>query len=154
MKYAVIKIGNRQFTVKEGEVFQVEKQTEPLDYSVVAYSDGKNLLVSTADLKDIKVGLTISADKRDRKVLVGKFKAKSRYRKMKGHRQDISLVKVSKIGTKDEVAAHQETVTAKVKTEKSEKKPVAKKVTQEKSVSKTNSKTVKKTSKKLAKDEK
>lgn len=151
MKYAIIKIGNRQFTVKEGEVFQVEKQSEPLNFSIVAFSDGKTLMVDPADLKDVKVGLKITGDKRERKIIVGKFKAKSRYRKMRGHRQDLSLIKVSNILAKGEEAKAE---VEEAKAEKPVKKTVAKKEVKTKAKVAPKAKTVKKTSKKLVKDEK
>ena len=97
MKYAIIAFGGKQLKVSEGDTFDIEKQGELIP-SVLAYSDGKKLEVGTPVLSDMTVKLSKVEDKRDKKVRVARFKSKSRYHKVRGHRQPISVVKVEKIG--------------------------------------------------------
>ena len=81
------------------------------------YCDGKDIEIGTPVLVDYEVKLKKVEDRRDRKIRVGRFKSKSRYRKVKGHKQPISIFEVEKVGKKG------------AKTEKKvEKKPVEKKV--------------------------
>lgn len=95
-KYAVIKLGGKQLKVSEGDVFEIERQKK-LNIDVLMYSDGKSVKVGTPVLKDISVTANILEDKLDKRVIVARYKSKSRYRKRKGHRQPISVVKISKI---------------------------------------------------------
>jgi len=97
MKYAIIAFGGKQLKVSEGDTFNIEEQGE-LSSSVLAYSDGEKLEVGTPVLSDMTVKLSKVEDKKDKKVRVVRFKSKSRYHKVKGHRQPISVVKVEKIG--------------------------------------------------------
>jgi large subunit ribosomal protein L21 len=105
-KYIVLKIGTRQYTVKENEVFEVERQEKPFKADVLFYSDGAKTLIGDPVVKEVTVKLSAVAEKRDRKIRVNRFKSKSRYRTGKGHRQHLSILKVEKIsmaGEKEEV---------------------------------------------------
>jgi len=149
-KYAVIKFGSRQYTVCENDVFEVERQGKPLKAEVLFYSDGDKNLLGEPILKNVIVKMTLLDEKRTRKIVVGRFKSKSRYKKKRGHRQEVSVIRIDRIalaGEKEEVTENKEPIkiikevkTAKV--EKKEKKIVAKIAKKE---------VVKKTSKKLVK---
>lgn len=119
-KYAIIKLGGKQYKVVEGAKLQVERQ-DSLSVDVLAYSDGKTLQVGTPSLSDITVNASILEDKRGKKVEVRRFKSKSRYRKVKGHKQPLSVVEISSILAKGEKAP-----------EKKETKSVAKSTTEAK----------------------
>jgi len=126
MKYAVAKIGGKQLKITEGETFKIEHQ-DALKFDVLVYSDGKDVILGTPFLKDITVKATLLGEEKSKKVRVGRFKAKSRYKKTKGHRQMMSVFKIdeiSKDGETKKVVAKVEKVE---KTEKTvEKKPVKK----------------------------
>ncbi|MFC1755934.1 50S ribosomal protein L21 [Patescibacteria group bacterium] len=126
MTYAVIRFGGRQFKVSEGDKFQTMRQYST-NNEVLMYSDGKELEIGTPTLENYEVKLNKLEDKRDKKIRVGRFKSKSRYRKVKGHKQPISVFEVEKIskkGSKAEKKVEKEVV---VKEEKKvEKKEVKK----------------------------
>lgn len=119
MEYAVIKINSKQYIVSENSRLKVDRVT--VDTPVQVLGAGTE---ETFDLDTKKaVVLEILEDKKDKKILVRRYKSKSRYRKEKGHRQPISLLRVSKItdtgeskiivGKKEEKPVEKEAKTAK-----------------------------------------
>lgn len=101
-KFAVIKLSGTQLKVYEGDEYEVNKlegkKGDTLDITdVLLYSDGKDTLIGNPLVKDIKVVLEITSQKKDKKVDVLKYKAKSRYRRSSGHRALISRVLVKEI---------------------------------------------------------
>lgn len=119
-KYAVIKLGGKQLKVSEGDIFEIERQKK-LNIDVLMYSDGQSIKIGTPVLKNISVTADILEDKLDKKVIVARYKSKSRYRKRKGHRQPISVVKIGKISE-----GAKKTAAKTVKTSKKVKKPTTK----------------------------
>jgi large subunit ribosomal protein L21 len=109
MKYAIIKLGGKQIMVSEGDTFEIERQNK-LDMDVLMYSDGKNVMVGTPELKNVKVKATLEDAGLGKKIRVARFRAKSRYRRIKGHRQPISKVSIESI---TKVVAKKEPITKK-----------------------------------------
>jgi large subunit ribosomal protein L21 len=139
-KYAVVKLGTRQYVVRENDVFEVERQGRPLKVDVLFYSDGNKNLVGEPVLKDVVVKMSVVSDKRDRKIVVGRFKSKSRYKKKKGHRQELSVMKVERIYMAGEKEEALETKSTEKKPTKVEVKKVVKKEAVIKEVAKKQSK--------------
>lgn len=101
--YAVIATGGKQYRVKENDTIKVEllegKEGDNVEIdSVLALSDGKTLKVGTPLLEKAKVSLTIMKNIRDKKVISFKKKRRKGFAVKKGHRQNLTVVKVSKIG--------------------------------------------------------
>lgn len=128
-KYAVIKLGSAQYTIRENDVFEVERQPKALTAEVLFYSDGENTTAGNLVLKDVLVKLSLVSEKRERKIMVGRFKSKSRYRKKRGSRQHLSVVKVDKISMAGEKKVE-------VEEKKIETKPVKAKAATTKAVKK------------------
>lgn len=84
MDIAVIKTGGKQYKVREGDILKVEKITD------------KKL-----EFKDIlngkKVTALVVSEGKLSKVRILKFRAKKRYKRIKGHRQTYSQIKIKKI---------------------------------------------------------
>jgi len=99
MTYAIIELAGRQFMVKEGDTLEVTRQSE-LACKTLFYKTETETKVGTPYLEDIVVDLEKIEDKKDAKVVVARYKSKSRYRRKKGHRQPISVIKVKSIGGK------------------------------------------------------
>lgn len=95
-KYAIIQLGGKQMMVTEGLTFEIDRQGD-LKPQVLLFSDGKNVAMGDPVVKDVVVKLTQVSEKMGDKVLVARYKSKSRYRKKKGHRQPLSVVKVESI---------------------------------------------------------
>ena len=96
MKYAVIELGGTQFKVTEGDTVKVSRMQEAV-CRVLLFKDDANFLVGSPYVDTCTVSLAKAADKADTKVVVARYKSKSRYRRKKGHRQPISLFKVDSI---------------------------------------------------------
>ncbi|MDR2437540.1 MAG: 50S ribosomal protein L21 [Endomicrobium sp.] len=101
--YAIIKIGGKQYKVEEGLNLVVEKLNEAevgqeivLDEVLLLSKDNK-AIIGKPLVEGAKVLATIVAQKRAPKVLVFKRKPKKGYKKLQGHRQYVTEIKVTKI---------------------------------------------------------
>jgi large subunit ribosomal protein L21 len=125
-KYAVIKLASKQFLVHEGDVLELERQKQPLDIKVLFYSDGDQSNIGEPELSGINIQASVVEEKLGKKVRVARFKSKSRYDKVRGHRQPISIIKIEKIFTgkkSEKIVVDEKKETSKKKSvEKTEKK--------------------------------
>jgi large subunit ribosomal protein L21 len=99
-KYAVVRIGGKQYKVEEGKEILVDKLVEPkkLEPEVLLFVDGEKVKVGKPILKDVKVSLKVVTElEKGEKVDVYKFKAKSRYKKHIGFRPQYTRLLVGKI---------------------------------------------------------
>lgn len=103
-KIAVIKTGGKQYKVSEGNKLDIEKLAGKEGDKVIldqvlliADEDGKSVEVGKPFLSGKKVEAKIEKQFKDDKVMVIKFKNKVRYRRKKGHRQNKTLIQISKI---------------------------------------------------------
>ena len=135
-KYAVIKLASKQYLVHEGDVIELERQEKPLKIEVLFYSDGQKTVIGEPEIKDISVKAEVVEEKLGKKVRVARFKKKSRYERVRGHRQPMSIVKIEKIGDGKFAKEEKEVKAEKVseKPEIKEKKTVAKAVETKKPV--------------------
>lgn len=135
-KYAVIKLGSKQFLVQEGDVIELERQEKPLKVDVLFYTDGQKTVIGEPDIKDISVKAEVVEEKLGKKVRVARFKKKSRYERVRGHRQPMSIVKIEKIGDGKSAKEEKEVKVEKVseKPEIKEKKTTSKAVEPKKSI--------------------
>lgn len=90
--YVVIQLGAKQFLVKEGDKIVAEKielkDGETLTVKEVLLSyDGTKTEIGEPYLTNASVELTSEGIIKGEKIRVAKFKAKSRYRRVMGHRQ-------------------------------------------------------------------
>lgn len=102
MKFAVIETGGKQYKVAEGDVLNVEKlkgSSETIVFDkVLLIDDGKDTMIGTPYLEGATVTASKIEDGRADKVTVIKYKSKVRYKKVQGHRQPFTKVKIEKIG--------------------------------------------------------
>jgi len=111
MKFAVIQTGGKQYKVSKDDVVSIEKMKPArLDShsgggeykvgdkvvfdKVLLVDDGKNTTIGTPFIVGADVNAEIVRIGRARKVLVLKYKQKSRYLKRNGHRQPFFKVKI------------------------------------------------------------
>ena len=98
--FAIISTGGKQYKVSENTVLTVNKLTGnagdkvTLD-EVLFASDGKDFSLGDPQIKGAKVDAEIVKQERDRKILVFKKKRRKNYRRMNGHRQEITFLKVT-----------------------------------------------------------
>jgi large subunit ribosomal protein L21 len=118
MRYAIISLGGKQYRVREGERLLVDR---------LPHEEGKTfhpdlLLVGgngSPDLAPKGVNVTVRVVRHvlGEKIRIGKYKAKSGYRKHTGYRSRLSQIEVESIGAKK--------APAKPKAEQAEEKPKA-----------------------------
>jgi large subunit ribosomal protein L21 len=101
-KYAVIQLLGKQHIVAEGDTLVVDKVSEEpkskLEITdVLLVADGKEVTIGQPMVAKAKVTLAVQETKRGDKLRVATYKAKSRSRKVKGHRQLQSTLLVEKI---------------------------------------------------------
>ena len=99
--YAVIETGSKQYSVRESDIVTVEKidkeKGETVTFKPLLYVNDDKALFGTPYLDGIKVLGTILEHKKDKKVIIFKYKHRDKYRLKKGHRQDITVVKITRI---------------------------------------------------------
>lgn len=152
MTYAVIRLGGRQFRVSEGDKIELERQSSP-EAEVLLYSDGRKVSVGNPVLKDHAVELVEIAEKRGKKIKVARFKSKSRYRRVKGHRQPLSVFEVKSVGEAKKTKKKSEKKTEEKKAKPTSSEKTKKTTTKKKTVNTKKSET-KKTKTKKAKTKK
>ena len=99
--YAIIKTGGKQYRVSEGDVIDVEKLAaeagDEVELPVLLLSDGKTTEVSPEKLEGKTVTAKVLDHHKDRKKIVFKFHKRKRYRRLKGHRQQLCAVEIVKL---------------------------------------------------------
>ena len=102
--FAIIETGGKQYKISEGDNIKIEKL--PGDHKngdkitfdkVLLLDDGKTTKIGTPYIENAKIEGVFEENGKSKKVTVVRFKAKSRYSKVKGHRQPYTKVKLSKI---------------------------------------------------------
>ncbi|CAO5675193.1 MAG: 50S ribosomal protein L21 [Holosporales bacterium] len=100
--FAVIKTGGKQYRVEENSLIRIEK-IDAREGTTVTLSD----VLMTGNEESIKIGLptvagatveaTVVRQMRDRKVLIFKKNRRHNYRRKRGHRQHLTVLRVTKI---------------------------------------------------------
>ena len=104
--FAVIKTGGKQYKVAEEDVVQIEKLNARTGSkiafdNVLMVGDSTTSTFGTPLVEGASVSGTVMEQGRDDKILVFKRKRRQGYRRLKGHRQHVTLVKITNIITKD-----------------------------------------------------
>ncbi|HEX7357574.1 MAG TPA: 50S ribosomal protein L21 [Ignavibacteriaceae bacterium] len=101
--FAVVDILGQQFKVAENTKYYVprlkdEPESEVTFDQVLLLSDGKETKIGSPVVKGAKVTAKVLSHLKDDKVLVFKKKRRKGYRKLNGHRQQLTRIEVTKIG--------------------------------------------------------
>lgn len=104
MTFVVIETGGKQYKVAAGDSIKIEKLSGDFKKGdvttfdkVLLQDDGTTTTVGAPYISGAKVQAEIVDISRHPKVEVVKYKAKSRYFKLRGHRQPYMKIKVAKI---------------------------------------------------------
>jgi len=100
--YAVIRAGGKQYRVAPGDVVKIEKTSnsgENIEFEVLAVSGEEGKIVKAADAK--VVGEIVGEGRAD-KILVFHFKRKKQYKKLNGHRQPFTQIRIAEISANGE----------------------------------------------------
>lgn len=99
---AVIKTGGKQYLVSPGQKLQIEKIAknvgETIEFNeVLLVNDKEATEIGTPSVSGAKVVAKITKQGKDDKVMVVKYKSKSRYSVTHGHRQHFTEVEIMSI---------------------------------------------------------
>lgn len=100
--YAVIKTGGKQYRVQKDDILEVEKlegkegDTISLGEILMLGNDGK-ATIGTPTVAGASVTAKVLGQKKGEKVIVFKKKRRQNYRRKNGHRQQITVVKITDI---------------------------------------------------------
>ena len=107
MSYAIIQTGGKQYKVKAGEILKIERledsklETKIEFKDILAYGDDKNIEVGSPTVEGAKVEADLLENGKNRTILIFKKRRRQNSRRKNGHRQQYSLVRISKIFSKD-----------------------------------------------------
>ena len=97
-----LQTGGKQYRVKPGDTIRVETvrgdegDTLTLEDIRMASVDG-NIIIGNPKVDGVSVTAEVVGKGKDKKVVVFKYKAKTRYRKKKGHRQQYTDLRITEI---------------------------------------------------------
>ena len=98
---AVVEIAKKQYLVEKGDSLEVERLKEKegkiVFDKVLLLADDKKTKVGTPYLEKARVEAQIEQEKKDKKIIVYKFKRRKKYRKKQGHRQIHTIIKITRI---------------------------------------------------------
>lgn len=96
--YAIVSTGGKQYKVAEGDIIDVEKlDAQPGDevqLDVLMFNDGQEVTVDASTLSDKKVTAEVLEQFKGEKQLVFKFKKRKRYHRTRGHRQNLTRIRI------------------------------------------------------------
>ena len=100
--YAIIRSGGKQYRVREGasilvERLEVEEGTDVTIDDVLLIEDGGAVRVGAPTVAGASVAATVAEHTRGRKVLVYKYKNKTRQRRLRGHKQAHTRLTITSI---------------------------------------------------------
>jgi len=100
--FAVIKTGGKQYKVAKDDVIVVEKLDveagKSIDIAeVLMLSDGGKVEIGAPMLAGAKVSAEVVEQTRGAKIIVFKKKRRKNYRRKKGHRQNLTVLKITAI---------------------------------------------------------
>ncbi len=144
--YAVIRAGGKQYRVAPGDVIRIEKlgTNGQVEFPVVALSSEDGQIGHQGDAR--VVGQVVEQG-RGAKVIVFHYKRKKQYKKLRGHRQAFTAVRITEIASNGQSfkapelpakeakpkkvrAVESETETLEAKASTAKKKPARKKTAQ------------------------
>lgn len=164
--FAVIKTGGKQYKVQEGDVLNVEKlnmekeKKVTFDKVLLIEDEGKTL-IGTPFVENALVRAEVIENFKDKKILVFKKKRRKQYRRTRGHRQELTKIKIEEIihgikaapgkksaevvkKEKEKVTPEKPVVVSEAKPEKPKSKAPSKKKAAAKTAAKTNKTPLKK----------
>ena len=101
--YAIVSTGGKQYKVAQDDVITVEKIDaevgSKVELPVLFLNDGKKIVTDPAKLAKAKVTAEILEQFKGEKQLVFKFKKRKNYKRTRGHRQNLTRVKIVSVGS-------------------------------------------------------
>lgn len=102
--FAVIETGGKQYLIKTGDTLKIEKNDAEVGKEIVfdkvlllAKEDGTDVKIGMPYLDGVSIAATVEEQGRGKKLRVVKFKRKVRYKRVIGHRQHFTKVKIKTV---------------------------------------------------------
>ena len=105
--YAIVQTGGKQYQVRPGDTIRVESlpqeagETVELEDVLMVSKDGE-VTLGNPTVSGAKVTAEVAEHGRAKKIVVFKYKAKTRYRRKQGHRQPYTELTVKDITASEE----------------------------------------------------
>ena len=142
--FAIVRTSGKQYKIAHDEVIKVNrmdvKEGDKVDLGpVLMVGDDNKTVVGAPEVKGATVKAVVLENKRDKKIIVFKKKRRQNYRRKHGHRQDLTVLRITEIkadgfsapakaaAPKKEAAPKAEKKAEAPKKEAATKKPAAKK---------------------------
>jgi large subunit ribosomal protein L21 len=104
MTYAIISLGGKQYRVREGERLRVERlalaEGKTFHPDVLLLGGDGEAQLGKDELKGAQVTAKVSAHVLGQKIVVGKHRRRTGYRRKNGHRSRLSEIEIQSIGKK------------------------------------------------------
>ena len=106
MSFAVIQTGGKQYKVSASEILKIErlndKEGNTVEFKNVLFlNDDKTTEIGNPSIQGAKVEATILKNIKNKTILVFKKRRRKNSRKKYGHRQPVSLIRITKIFSKN-----------------------------------------------------
>jgi large subunit ribosomal protein L21 len=100
--FAVVKSGGKQYRVEPGQLLKVDRLAGNVNDevrldNVLMVSGDDGITIGTPTVSGLAVRTTIMEQTKGEKIVVFKFKSKKRYRKTRGHRSQLTILKIEEI---------------------------------------------------------
>ena len=126
--YAVFEHNDKQYKVSKGDFIKLPKQEglkkeDSIKFDKILFikSENGDLQVGSPLVTGSSVEATVIEQIRDKKIIVFKKKRRHNYRRKIGHRQDLTLIKITNIFTNKSQKTENDKVTEKAKITKEDK---------------------------------
>ena len=102
MEYAIIRTGGKQYKVSKDSVIEVERLAyKPGEKffieDILLYVVDESVKVGRPKINEVTVKATVLEHLKGDKLRISKFKAKSKYRRVTGHRQYLTKIKIDEL---------------------------------------------------------
>ncbi len=101
--YAIIETGGKQYSVSEGDVVKIDKIDNKKSVTfnnVLMVADGDQFSFGSPFISSAKVSAEVLVTEKAKKVLVFKQIPRKGHRKLRGHRQPYTTIKIKNIQVK------------------------------------------------------
>ena len=125
--YAVVKTGGKQYRVAKDDKIVVDRMIGEDGDSVVLdqvlmMADGDKVTVGSPVIEGAAVGATVLRQTRGPKIMVFRRKRRKKFRRIRGHRQDLTLLQINEIAPDGKLKAAPKKAAAKTEAKAAPKK--------------------------------
>ncbi len=100
--YAIVKTGGKQYKVAPGDTLNIEKLDaevgSKVELEAICVVDGAKVEADPAKAAKTKVVAEVIEQFKGEKQLIFKFKKRKNYKKLRGHRQQLTRVRIESVG--------------------------------------------------------